>query len=217
MGIDGLYGGSDVGDENHNRSPERHAEGSEKQAHGRAEYQEPRSREEYFAELQMAAQRRTRDHPSDTTMLPAAERPEWQTALARGEVDRIGLGIVDERARSFLPKERRIACLLAESGLAVVAVHDGYGAEGRKPDALVDDTYTEFKSLDPGASNKTVRSALKDAKGQASRAVIDARDSGLSQDEAERGMRRFFGTPYGCRLEAIRIIGDDYDIDWRRG
>lgn len=28
---------------------------------------------------------------------PAAERPEWQEPIARGEVERVGLGIVDER------------------------------------------------------------------------------------------------------------------------
>jgi Contact-dependent growth inhibition CdiA C-terminal domain len=87
-------------------------------------------------------------------------------------------------------------------------------AAGRRapPDGL----YTEFKSLDPGASNKTAKSALKDAKGQAAHAVIDARDSGLGEEEAERGMRRFLGTPYGHRLDGIRIVGDNYEIDWRR-
>jgi hypothetical protein len=217
MDIDIPSDSSDAGDEYRDQPPERHPQKSHEQALRRTVQLETRSREECVDELWNAVQRRPRDGPpSDAITPPAVERPEWQAPLARGEVDRIGLGIVDERARSFLAKERRIACLLADDGAAVVAVHDGHGAEGRKPDALVDDTYTEFKSLDPGASNKTVKSALKDAKGQAAHAVIDARDSGLSHDEAERGMRRFFGTPYGHRLDAIRIIGDDYDIVWRR-
>jgi contact-dependent growth inhibition (CDI) system CdiA-like toxin len=211
MGVDSPYGGADPGDEHRDRPPERHSG----ETHGQPVKFETRSREECAFDLRLAVQRQALDGRRSNA--PAAERPEWQAALARGEVDRVGLGIVDERARAFLPKERRIASLLAEAGAAVVAVHDGYGAEGRKPDALVDDTYTEFKSLDPGASNKTVRSALKDAKGQAAHAVIDARDSGLSQDEAERGMRRFLGTPYAHRLDAIRIVGDDFDIDWRQG
>jgi Contact-dependent growth inhibition CdiA C-terminal domain len=211
MGVDSPYGGVDPGDKHRDRSPERHSG----ETHGQPVKFEARSREECASDLRLAVQRQALDGRRPDA--PATERPEWQAALAHGEVDRVGLGIVDERAREFLPKERRIASLLAEAGAAVVAVHDGYGAEGRKPDALVDDTYTEFKSLDPGASNKTVRSALKDAKGQAAHAVIDARDSGLSQDEAERGMRRFLGTPYGHRLDAIRIVGDDFDIDWRQG
>jgi hypothetical protein len=211
MGVDSPYGGVDPGDKHGDRPPERHSEETRDQP---VKF-ETRSREACASDLRLAVQRQAAD--GRRLDAPATERPEWQAPLARGEVDRVGLGIVDERTRTFLPKERRIASLLAEAGSAVIAVHDGYGAEGRKPDALVDDTYTEFKSLDPGASNKTVRSALKDAKGQAAHAVIDARDSGLSQDEAERGMRRFLGTPYAHRLDAIRIVGDDFDIDWRQG
>ena len=214
MGIDSPYGSADSGDTRRDHPPERHPG----ELHDHSVRFETSSREEHAAEVRLATQRQARDaRQADVPVPPAAERPEWQAALAKGEVDRVGLGIIDERARVFLPKERRLASLLAETGAAVVAVHDGYGAQGRKPDAVVDGTYTEFKSLDPGASNKTVRSALKDAKGQAEHAVIDARDSGLSHDEAERGMRRFLGTPYGHRLDAIRIVGDDFDIDWRQG
>ena len=201
MSADSPYGGVDPGDMQRDRPLERHSG----ETPGQPVKFETRSREECASELRFAVQRQALDGRRPD--VPATERPEWQAPLARGEVDRVGLGIVDERARAFMPKERRIASLLAGAGAAVVAVHDGYGAEGRKPDALVDDTYTEFKSLDPGASNKTVRSALKDAKGQAAHAVIDARGSGLSPDEAERGMRRFLGTPYGHRLDAIRTWG----------
>jgi hypothetical protein len=206
MGVDS-HDSFDADDNDLGRHPERHSGEPQDRPIHRPQRRETRSREEYAAKLHDAVRRQTRDYPlSAIVKSPAAERPEWQSALARGDVDRVGLGIVDERARKFLPKERRIADLLADTGAAVVAVHDGYGAEGRKPDALVDNTYTEFKSLDSGASNKTVKSALKDAKGQAAQAVIDARDSGLSEEEAGRGMRRFLGTPYGHRLDAIRII-----------
>src|SRR5208282_5246124 len=175
MGIDS-HDSFDADDKDLGQHPERDSGEPNDRPLRRPRQLETRSREEYAADLHDAVRRQTRDYPlSAIVMLPAVERPEWQAALARGDVDRVGLGIVDERARKFLPKERRIACLLADAGAAVVAVHDGYGAEGRKPDALVDNTYTEFKSLDPGASNKTVKSALKDAKGQAAHAVIDAR------------------------------------------
>ncbi|HMH92055.1 MAG TPA: hypothetical protein VK586_13355 [Streptosporangiaceae bacterium] len=147
----------------------------------------------------------------------ATRRPEWREALARGTVERVGPGLVDERASQFSPRERRVADLLAGEGRAVVAVHDGYGKRGRRPDAAVDGVWTEFKSLDPGASDKTVKAALTSAKGQARQAVVDGRDSGLSRDEADRGMRRFLGTPYAYQLEAIRIVGDDYDLNWKRG
>jgi hypothetical protein len=86
--------------------------------------------------------------------LPAAERPEWQEPLASGAVDRVGLGVVDERASRFQPRERQLADYLASEGRAVVAIHDGYGREGRKPDAAVDEVWSEFKSLDPGRATR---------------------------------------------------------------
>ncbi|MBV9206311.1 MAG: hypothetical protein JO037_13150 [Actinobacteria bacterium] len=147
---------------------------------------------------------------------PAAERVEWEAPLRRGEVDRCGLGVIDERAKKFSPAEHRIAEYLAVKGPAVVSVSEGFGACGRTADARVEGTPVEFKSLDPGAGDQTVKAALNSAKGQARYAVIDARDSGLTEDDAHRGIRRFSGTPYGDRLDAVLIIGDNYTIDWKR-
>jgi hypothetical protein len=205
MGIDRPHGDAD--DPNREQRPEFRPP----EQHGPPPRAETRTRGDYSDELRSALQIMDRDGRP-----PAAERPEWQEPLARGEVDKVGSGLVDERASRFSPAERRVADLLAGEGAAVIAVHDGYGREGRKPDALVDDTKTEFKSLDPGAGNTTVKAALTDAKGQAADAVVDARGSGLGRDEAELGMRRFLGTPHGDRLDTIRIVGDDYDIKWRK-
>jgi hypothetical protein len=149
--------------------------------------------------------------------IPAAERPEWRKLLERGEVDQVGLGIVDERASRFQPRERRLADYLAGEGCAVVAVHDENGNRGRKPDTTVDGVRTEFKCLDQGATNVTVKGALNSAKGQAREVIVDARGSGLEPGEADRGLRRFQGSPYSHRVDGIRIIGDDYDKKWKRG
>ncbi len=149
-------------------------------------------------------------------MRPATERPEWETALSRDEVDRCGLGVIDERAKRFSPAERRIAEYLADRGSAVVSVSEGYGIYGRTADARVNGVPVEFKSLDPGASDRTVKAALNSAKGQARYAVIDVRSSGLTEDQAYRGIRRFSGTPHGNRLDAVLIVGDNYNIDWKR-
>jgi Contact-dependent growth inhibition CdiA C-terminal domain len=151
-----------------------------------------------------------------TAERPATERPEWEIPLSRDEVDRCGLGVIDERAKQFSPAERRIAEHLARQGPAVVSVAEGFGIYGRTPDARVNGVPVEFKSLDPGASDRTVKAALNSAKGQARPAVIDARDSGLTEDHAHRGIRRFSGTPHGNRLEAVLIVGDNYYIDWKR-
>jgi hypothetical protein len=40
--------------------------------------------------------------------------------------------------------------------------------------------------------------------------------SGLAEDVANRGIRRFSGTPHGDRLDAVLVIGDNYNVDWRR-
>jgi hypothetical protein len=95
-------------------------------------------------------------------------------------------------------------------------VSEGFGIYGRTADARVNDISVEFKSLDPGAGDRTVKAALNSAKGQARHAVIDARDSGLTEDQAHRGIRRFSGTPHGNRLDAVLVIGDNYTIEWKR-
>ncbi|WP_220139261.1 hypothetical protein [Nocardia sp. GTS18] len=119
-------------------------------------------------------------------------------------------GTIDESASSFNAAERRIAELLADEGKNVTAIPRG--AE-RTPDALVDGVPTEFKSLEPGASNVTVKNALKSARGQADDAIIDGRGSGLTQDEAQRGLARFLGA-YPDKMNNVRIVGDGWEILW---
>lgn len=149
---------------------------------------------------------------------PAAIRPEWQQPLALGQVDRVGNGVVDERARQFLPAERRIAEHLAGTdGAAVVALPEDSSILGRKADALVDDRVTEFKSLAPGATDGTVNHKLLDARGQAPNVVIDARGSGLDEATAQRGIARFDGSPWsGDGFDSIMVMGDDYVISRER-
>jgi hypothetical protein len=154
----------------------------------------------------------------DGTHAPAADRGEWQGPLGRSEVDRVGDGVVDERQRAFPATERRIADYLAASdGCAVVARTEDHGIRARKPDADVDGVATEFKSLRPGASDATVRGALNSAKGQAGHIVVDARGAGLAEDVAWHGIRRFVAAPYSGNVDAIRVIGGDYDLQWKRG
>ena len=178
---------------------------------------ETRSRQEYYDSLVSGQSFEVDAFRPWTTAKPAIERLEWQEPLDEGSVERVGLGVIDERAKKFSPAERRIAEYLASGGPAVVSVSEGYGAYGRTPEARIDAVPVEFKSLDPGATDRTVKAALNSAKGQARHAVIDARDSGLTEDEAQRGIRRFFGTPHGHRIDAVLIVGDNYSIDWKRG
>jgi Contact-dependent growth inhibition CdiA C-terminal domain len=210
-------GPSDRPDEDPDRPPHdrpaREAADSRASQPGEAE---TRSRQEYFEAVNSASSPEVVSFAAMMATRPAAERVEWEAPLHRGEVDRCGQGVIDERAKEFSPAERRIAEYLAVKGPAVVSVSEGFGVCGRTADARVDGTPVEFKSLDPGAGDQTVKAALNSAKGQARYAVIDARDCGLTEDDAQRGIRRFSGTPYGDRLDAVLIIGDNYVIDWKR-
>lgn len=216
MGVDEPHGGLSECDQRPDRHPQPGAADRPGANIRPRDAVETRFRQESGGDLISACSSELRSSRPWTPTKPAIERSEWQTPLLEGTVDGIGLGVVDERTKKFSPAERRIAEHLAASGSAVVSVSEGFGVCGRTPDSRVDNVPVEFKSLDPGASDRTVKAALNSAKGQARHAVIDARGSGLTEDEANHGIRRFQGTPHGDRLDAVLIVGDDYIIDWKR-
>lgn len=85
---------------------------------------------------------------------------------------------------------------------------------GRQADAEVDSVRHEFKSLDPGADSSTIRNDVNNAlrsTGQARNVIINARGSGLTIADAQRGVARVRGISRG-KLDTLRIIGDDFDI-----
>lgn len=214
MGIDSLPGDPDADDQYPDRQlDQRHA----KTPDDRYGQLETRTRRECYEALRdSTGADETDGFRPWMTAQPAIERPEWRALVTAGDVDQVGLGVIDERAKEFSSAERRIAVFIAIDGPAVVSVSEGYGVHGRTPDAHIDGVPVEFKSLDAGATDRTVKAALNSAKGQARHAIIDARGSGLAEGDAQLGIRRFSGTPHGDRLDAVRIIGDDYDIDWKR-
>lgn len=126
-------------------------------------------------------------------------------------VERVGNGLVDQRGRRLTIRESRIAYALAAGGSRVVAVPESPVTRQRSPDAYVDDEPTEFKSLDPGATHQTVNDCLGRAKRQAANIVVDARGSGLTEENARRGLRRFVGAHAG-RVRSIRVLGDGFDL-----
>jgi hypothetical protein len=216
VGVDEPHSGL----EDFDRSPDRHPQPGDADRHADntrpGDAAETRFRQDCRDDLVSASSAELGRSRPWTPIKPAIERSEWRIPLIEGAVERVGLGVVDERAKKFSPAERRIAEHLAANGVAVVSVSEGFGVYGRTPDSRVDNVPVEFKSLDPGASDRTVKAALNSAKGQARHAVIDARGSGLTEDEANNGIRRFRGTPHGDRLDAVLIVGDEYIIDWKR-
>jgi hypothetical protein len=123
--------------------------------------------------------------------------------------------VIDTSAKAFNPAEQAIAEHLAGEGRSVTALAESTVEGVRTADALVDGVPTEFKSLDLGASNATVKQALNSARGQAPNAFVDARGSGLTEAEAQRGLARYLGQQRGG-LDSVRILGDGYEVNWSK-
>lgn len=121
-------------------------------------------------------------------------------------------GSIDESAKPFNAKERKVAELLESEGKHVKALKESDVDGVKTPDAEVDGTPTEFKSLSPGARANTVKNQLNAAKRQARDAVVDSRGTGLTESEAQEGLRRFLKLNGENRMDYIRIVGDGFDI-----
>lgn len=122
-------------------------------------------------------------------------------------------GSIDESERKFLESEKAIAELLKAEGQTVKALPET-SSGGRNADAEADGIRTEFKSIQPGSTSATVKNQINNSirrGGQARNIIIDARDSGLTLAEANRGLERAKNISRG-KIDSVRIIGDDYDI-----
>jgi hypothetical protein len=119
---------------------------------------------------------------------------------------------IDESERTFSPEEKRIAEILKNEGKNIKAKAEVPGE--RTADAEVDGVESEFKSLAPGAKNSTVRNSINNSirrGGQSRDMIIDARGSGLTKVEAQRGLARAKNIARG-KIDSVRIIGDSFDI-----
>ncbi len=117
----------------------------------------------------------------------------------------------------FDPREQAIADYLSDLGRNVQPNPlQGVTGAGRQGDALVDGVLTEFKTPRLGANSNTIKHQVADSvrgEGQARTIVIDGRGTGLTQDEAMRGIGRSLGIPYNAaRLDYLAIIGDDFFV-----
>lgn len=118
----------------------------------------------------------------------AAEEDPGQEGPQDSGTEADVVGSIDESEKAFHSAERRIAELLKSEGSTVRALRESPQHGVRTPDAIVDGTPTEFKSLREGAGSNTVKNALNSAKGQADHAIVDARGSGLEQPTAQLGL-----------------------------
>jgi RHS repeat-associated protein len=112
----------------------------------------------------------------------------------------------------FNADEQVIADMLEDEGSEVVPLATTAGQ--RSADALVNGIKTEFKTLQKGATSSTLRNSVNASikgGGQARNIIINARDSGLTEAEATRGLSRVGGFAAG-KVDSVRIIGDGFDI-----
>jgi hypothetical protein len=110
LGIDGQRSDPDSGDEDLDGANDRGHGCTSSDSGPAGNPSETRSRQECYESLISggSSEGGVVARPWETAK-PAVERREWQAPLAEGSVDRIGLGVIDERAKRFSPAERRIA------------------------------------------------------------------------------------------------------------
>ncbi|GEM_PF-1298804 len=125
-------------------------------------------------------------------------------------------GKLDESRRAFKwSSEKRIAEYLVSKGNLVAPAREGNRADARRnADAFVNHRRTEFKALKPMANSRRAMRSIEDSMrrgGQARNIVLDARGSGLSEQEARRTFDRVRPLTRG-RLRHILIIGDGYQV-----
>lgn len=133
-----------------------------------------------------------------------------------------GSGALDESARRLSHEEYAVARLLAGEGHDVRSLAESRRG-GRCSDLLVCGTPVEVKSFIPLSERRreptpqSVLNKLLDAGGQASHVVLVGTGSGLSPSTARRGLARYsVGDRAVPRLTSVRVVGDGYDLAWRR-
>ncbi len=117
-------------------------------------------------------------------------------------------GTLDESARRLSHEEMAAARLLVSEGH-----HVRSQATGSTPtaDFIVCGKETELKTLQPGATSRTVANALKRARDQGTDVIVDGRGSGLTRLGAHAGVAEWARRPDRGRIERVRVLGAGFD------
>lgn len=122
-------------------------------------------------------------------------------------------GTIDQSESTFNQAEQKIADRLAAEGHDVKAVKPSNEPGVRRPDATVDGTPTEFKTVKaPEPTSTKILRMLDDSArrgGQAREIVIDAEGTSLTKEAALEGMRRFQGLGKDA-YDKIVVWGDGW-------
>ncbi len=124
-------------------------------------------------------------------------------------------GTFDETVRRVSWAELAVARLLVEDGHAVRALHERRG-HGPTADFEVCGIRTEVKTLDPGATARTLANALRRGREQGEALIVNAAGSGLSRAQVEWGVSRFaVGGDLG-RLGQVCVLGKSFALSYHR-
>jgi hypothetical protein len=113
--------------------------------------------------------------------------------------------------------EMETARLLAKHGNTVHFPDERLLPHGKKFDVYVNgSTRVEMKRLKPESSIETVSGRLNTSlkkEGQARTIIIDARQTAISEAEAKNMLERRIPGRWAGRLDRVRIIGADFDLE----
>lgn len=140
---------------------------------------------------------------------PPAVPPPWHHDDAhRSE------GELDESVRplsSMKLKEQVTALYLLQDGNRVKVRPEFHGVK-RSADIEVNGVDVDLKALspNPNATSGTVKSAIAKARGQARMVVVDARQTSISESDADRAIARDLPHHQG-KLDCVRVVGAGFD------
>jgi hypothetical protein len=131
-------------------------------------------------------------------------------------------GTFDERARRVDHSELAAAELLVAEGHAVRSLPERRG-KGPTPDFDVCGLLVEVKTLIPQderpgrrpANDRSAFNRLISGIDQAPVTMLMTEGSGLRPADAAAGMRRFAARPRAGKTQAVRIVGDGWDLAWK--
>lgn len=153
--------------------------------------------------------------PAIQAAMSSTPNPNIEGADATKISDELATGKIDESANTFSPAERKVAERLAAEGHDVTALKPSTEPRVRTPDALVDGTPTEFKTVNASMPDSTKIMRVLDASarngGQARDIIIDVENSSLTPEEALRGIQRFKGLGKDA-YDKITIWGNGWTV-----
>lgn len=124
----------------------------------------------------------------------------------------VARGRLDERARRLSAAERRAIEPWLLEGLNVEALAVSTVPGVKTPDVRVAGVRWEIKTPE-GATQHTVPGNIRRGRKQATRVLLDVRETTLTEQQAAEGLAEAV-RKYGVDLVRVRISGTGFTLDW---